>query len=79
MNAYLTGADRPARRSANRIKTICFLVAAIPLALILTVLTILCLLVTWPLMIYSFLRGKQGGNPWRRLSGKNVCSLRNDS
>jgi hypothetical protein len=52
------------RKTANRIRTIWFLFAMIPLAMLTAFLGLLSLVLCSPLMIYARLQGKHLKDPW---------------
>ncbi len=52
------------RRTANKIRTIWFLFAMIPVAMLTGFLGLLSLVLCSPLMIYATIRGKHLKDPW---------------
>gem|GEM_PF-1309065 len=51
---------------ATKVRTIAWLVAMVPVCVVLTLLTVLSLTITLPLVLYSAFKQHRDKNPWRR-------------
>lgn len=62
-----TAESTPRRVSlATKVRTIAWLVAMVPVCVVLTIMTVLSLTITLPLVLYSAFKQRRDKNPWRR-------------
>lgn len=63
----------------KKLRTIVWLVAILPVCVALTLLTVLSLVLTLPLVLYSAFKQHREKNPWRRSTSSNVSAAGHNS
>ena len=63
----------------RKVRTIAWLVAMLPVCVALTLVTVLSLAITLPLVLYSAFKQHREKNPWRRSTSSDASAIDKNS